>query len=149
MKYRHWIVSVLFFLVSTESLAVKYSPETNFALRCLGCHGPEGLGTEKGGIPNFQDFVGSFSTLESGRKYLMNVPGVVGSSLSDGEIAGVMNYVMHKWGGKSLPETYQPFTADEVKRLRQFDVGDVVAYRREVVKEIEKSGLPVAPYPWP
>ncbi|MDG6774448.1 cytochrome c [Thiomicrorhabdus sp. ZW0627] len=149
MKYRNLIVGMLFLLASGEALAVKYSPETNYALRCSGCHGPAGIGTEKGGIPNFQDFVGSFSTLESGRKYLMNVPGVVGSNLSNSEISEVMNYVMKKWGGESLPKTYQPFTEEEVNKLKQYDVGDVVAYRRKVAKELKEQGLPVAPYPWP
>lgn len=125
------------------------SPQANYVLRCLGCHRPDGAGSPVGGIPDFNNYVASFAETERGREYLMHVPGVVGASLSDNEIAEVMNYIMQRWGGTSLRANFQPFSAEEVARLRQTDVGDVVKYRRIVVAELQAMGLPVADYPWP
>lgn len=125
------------------------SPQANYVLRCLGCHRPDGAGSPAGGIPDFNNYVASFAETERGREYLMHVPGVVGASLSDNEIAEVMNYIMQRWGGTSLRANFQPFSAEEVARLRQTNVGDVVKYRRIVVAELQAMGLPVADYPWP
>ncbi|PZX06096.1 c-type cytochrome [Celeribacter halophilus] len=125
------------------------SPHTNYILRCAGCHGFEGLGTTEGDIPAFPDSVGYIAGTELGRTYMMHVPGVVGSSLNDREIAEVMNYVLDVWGeteGEAPPAT---FTEEEVTRRRVEPVPDVVAYRRLVVDELSAMGVTVADYPWP
>lgn len=121
----------------------------NFILRCAGCHGMEGAGSQAGGIPDFRGYVGAFAHREDGRRYVMHVPGVAGASLSDRQIAEVMNYVMTTWGGPSLPPAYVPFTEAEVAALRAEPVGDVVAYRRKVVEELLGQGIATAGYPWP
>jgi len=36
-----------------------------------------------------------------------------------------------------------------VTERRAVPVGDVVAYRRQVVAELEREGLAIADYPWP
>ncbi|MDH2432347.1 hypothetical protein QCD60_07205 [Pokkaliibacter sp. MBI-7] len=124
--------------------------KNNFILRCTGCHGQDGSGSLAGGIPDFRGFVASFSFTPAGRLYLMHVPGVVSASLDNREIAAVMNYVMHEWGGDSFhARQYTPFTEQEVASLQQQEVKDVVKLRREVVKDLQAQGLPVAPYPWP
>jgi cytochrome c553 len=125
------------------------SARTNYILRCGGCHGMDAMGSENGGIPAFPGYVGSFAQLEEGRTYVMHVPGVVGASLSDAEIAEVMNYVMENWGGESLPADFEPFTETEVTERRAIPIGDVVGYRRIVVEKLTALGLPVAGYPWP
>jgi len=79
----------------------------------------------------------------------MHVPGVVNSSLTNAEIAAVMNYVMQTFGGPSLPADYKPFTVEEVDALRTHPVEDVVAYRRDVVKALSAAGIATAGYPWP
>ena len=122
---------------------------TNYILRCAGCHGFEGGGTPEGGIPAFPDSVGYIAGTELGRTYMMHVPGVVGASLNNGEIAEVMNYVLDVWGetGNGDPAAY--FTEEEVTRRRAEPVPDVVAYRRLVVDELTDMGIAVAEYPWP
>ncbi len=85
----------------------------------------DGSGSEAGGIPDFRNYVGAFAHTEDGRRYLMHVPGVVSASLSDKQIADVMNYVMETWAGSSLPADYRPFTGDEVTTLRAEPVDDV------------------------
>lgn len=124
-------------------------PRTNFILRCVGCHGMDGAGSEKGGIPDFRNYVGAFSRDEAGRTYVMHVPGVVNAGLSDAEIAEVMNYVMTTFGGPSLPDDYRPFDTAEVGRLRAVPVEDVVAFRRELAASLAEQGIATAGYPWP
>ncbi|AJE48048.1 c-type cytochrome [Celeribacter indicus] len=124
------------------------SAYTNYVLRCAGCHGFGGAGSPEGGIPAFPGSVGHIAATERGRTYMMHVPGVVGSSLTDAEIAGVMNYVIDTWGG--APEGgIARFTGEEVTRRRAEAVPDVVAYRRLVVEELDAMGVTVADYPWP
>lgn len=124
-------------------------PRTNFILRCVGCHGLDGAGSEKGGIPDFRNYVGAFSRDEAGRTYVMHVPGVTNAGLSNAEIADVMNYVMKTFGGPSLPDDYRPFDTAEVERLRAVPVKNVVALRRELAAALAKEGIATAGYPWP
>jgi len=126
-----------------------YSAATNYMLRCMGCHGVDGSGTITGGIPDFRNYVGSFAATPMGRAYLLHVPGVIASGLSDEEVAEVLNYIMRRWGGASLPEDFKPFTAQEAADLEKHDIGDVVEYRRQVIAQFRKSNRPIPPYPWP
>ncbi|MDO6458392.1 hypothetical protein Q4494_14975 [Celeribacter halophilus] len=125
------------------------TPYTNFVLRCAGCHGFEGAGTPEGGIPAFPNSVGYIAGTERGRTYMMHVPGVVGASLSDREIAEVMNYILDVWGSIDSAPLAAKFTEAEVTRRRAVEVADVVAYRRLVVDELTEMGVTIAEYPWP
>lgn len=134
--------------VSTAG-AQERSAHANYVLRCAGCHGMEGAGTAEGGIPDFRGYVGAFTHTEAARTYVMHVPGVISASLSDAEIAAVMNYIVEKWGGESVPDPFEPFTSEEVTRLRAVPVEDVVAFRRRVVEDLSAMGIETAGYPWP
>lgn len=125
------------------------SPEVNYMLHCSGCHGLSGVGNPAGGIPPFPGKVGVFSHFAEGRRYVANVPGVVGSSLSAGEIAEVLNYVMDTWAGPSLARAFIPFDEAEVAAYLHDPVADPVVLRREVAKKLEAQGLSVPEYPWP
>ncbi|PZQ49908.1 MAG: cytochrome C [Rhodovulum sulfidophilum] len=117
----------------------------NYILRCAGCHGMEGLGTEIGGVPAFPNSVEFLANDDAGRTYIMHVPGVVGASLDDAEIAEVMNYVVAHWSETPAP----PFTEEEVRRRRAEHVPDVVARRAEIAARLASEGKVLAPYPWP
>ncbi|MGK9231770.1 cytochrome c [Inquilinus limosus] len=121
----------------------------DYMLKCSGCHGADGSGSPERGIPDFRGYVDGFARTEKGRIYVMHVPGVVNSSLSNDRIAAVMNYVIASFGAPATRPGVQPFTPEEVDRLRAAPVPDVVAYRREVVAELAEAGIPVAGYPWP
>lgn len=125
------------------------TPRTNFILRCVGCHGMDGSGSEKGGIPDFRNYVGAFSRDDAGRTYVMHVPGVVNANLTNAEIADVMNYVMKTFGGTSLPDDYHPFDRVEVDQRRANPVKDIVGMRREIAASLAEQGIATAGYPWP
>lgn len=120
-----------------------------YILHCAGCHGMEGAGSAAGGIPDFRGYVAAFSYVPDGRRYVVQVPGVLSTRLDSAATAEVMNYVMRRWGGDSLREDFQPFNAAEVAALRQEPIADVVRFRRELVRDMAARDLPVASYPWP
>ncbi|MCC6983819.1 MAG: hypothetical protein IT535_11155 [Bauldia sp.] len=136
-------------IAATIALAAEREPHVNYILRCAGCHGVEAAGAPNAGIPSFPGLVGVFAGDEDGRTYLFHVPGVVGSSLSNAEIAAVMNYVMARWAGDSLPADFVPFTEDEVAARRAIPVASVVDFRRDIVRRLAESGIVAAEYPWP
>ena len=121
------------------------APRANYVLRCAGCHGMEGLGTETGGIPGFPHSIATLAGDDTGRTYMLHVPGVVGASLDDAEIAAVLNYILERWGDAGAP----PFSAEEVTRRRAEPVADVVALRSQLTARLTAEGKPLAPYPWP
>jgi len=135
--------------VAVPAVAGERLPRTNYILRCSGCHGMDGAGSDIGGIPDFRGYVGGFARHDEGRTYVMHVPGVVNASLTDSEIAGVVNYVMTTYGADSLPAAFVPFTAEEVTRRRALTVMDVVGLRRGVAARLYAEGVPTAGYPWP
>lgn len=122
-----------------------YNATTNYMLRCAGCHGVSGMGTTNAGVPPFPDSVGHIAALDEGRTYMLHVPGVISSSLSNEQIAGVLNYIVDRWSD----EPVEHFTTEEVERRRAADVPDIVAARRVVVDTLLAQGISVAEYPWP
>lgn len=144
---RPLLTALLLAAVLPLAQAGERSAPANYVLRCAGCHGMDGSGLEKAGIPPFPGLVDAFYMDAEGRRYLMHVPGVVASSLSDAEIAAVMNYINRRWGqpGREV----QPFSASEVGQLRGEPVRDLVALRRGIVARLQAQGVAVAAYPWP
>jgi mono/diheme cytochrome c family protein len=129
--------------------AADYSARTNFVLRCSGCHGLEGAGAEKAGVPDFRGFVGAFAGDPDGRLYVARVPGVRNANLDAAATAAVLNYVMQTFGGSSLPAGASPFTAEEVAGYTARPPLDVVALRRGVAARLKAAGIETAAYPWP
>ncbi len=132
-------------LVPGTGCADTAAPRANYVLRCAGCHGMEGLGTEPGGIPGFPGSIATLAGDDAGRTYMLHVPGVVGASLDDAEIADVLNYILERWGEPGVPA----FSAEEVTRRRAEPVADVVALRSRLAARLTAEGKPLAPYPWP
>lgn len=133
------------FLAAGGAFSGELGAKANYLLRCSGCHGTTGAGTVEGGIPPFPGFVGPLVADDAGRTYVMHVPGVVGSSLSDAEIAAVLNYIVDAWSdGRPAP-----FTTAEVVRRRAEPMPDLIAYRRAIVARLARDGVALADYPWP
>ncbi|ODT47712.1 hypothetical protein [Devosia sp. 63-57] len=136
-------------LACAPALGAERSAPVNYVLRCLGCHLQDGTGLPAAGIPDFVGMVGVFTGNEEARRYLLHVPGVINSGLSDNETAALLNYIMDTYAGDSMPDGAAPFTAEEVGVLKAQDVGNVVAYRRRIAAALEAEGYVVADYPWP
>ena len=154
-RRRSGLLSMALFLLAVTTTASAGSapgaipPQHNYTLWCTGCHRPDGAGNPQGGIPDFRDSVGYFTSLPEGRLYLVHVPGVMDSGLAPEDIAAVLNYVIRRWGGRSVPDNYVPFTGTEVENLLETEIHDVVPLRRKLVQQLQQQGISVADYPWP
>ena len=93
--------------------------QSDFVEQCAGCHGVRGSSIPAH-LPELKDRVGWFMCTPESRAYLLRLPNVAHSRLTDNhQLADLMNYVIFVLGGKSAPAGTKPFTAEEVARERQ------------------------------
>ncbi len=105
-----------------------------YQMFCQGCHTPDGSGAKS--VPRLKDHVGRFLQTREGREYLVRVPGSATSALDNGELAGVLNWILDEFAGDSLDTSYKPYSADEVGELRKNPLNEVVLYRAALLGEI-------------
>ncbi len=63
--------------------------------------------------------VSRFLTVEGGRQYLVRVPGVAFSNLSDAEVADLLNWMLERFDKENVPASFNPYGEKEVSRLRE------------------------------
>lgn len=99
--------------------------QSDFIEQCAGCHGVRGT-TVPAHLPEIKDRVGWFMCTPGSRAYLLRLPNVAHSRITDNaQLADLMNYVVFVLGGKSVPAGTKPFTAEEVTHERQFALTSV------------------------
>lgn len=114
----------------------------NWTLNCQGCHRPDGSGTE-GTAPSLAGTVARFLLVPGGREYLARVPGVATSPLSNGDLAEVVNWMLWRFDREHLPAKFQPYTADEMGRLRTAPLRmEASQMRAALLKKADESGTP-------
>lgn len=114
------------------------TPQSDYVEHCSGCHGMQG-NSAPAEIPVLRDRVGYFMCTREGRDYLIRLPNVAYSAISDNqELADMMNFVVFGLGGNSAPKGTKPFTASEVARLRTRALAtqSLIAIRAEVVAKL-------------
>jgi cytochrome c553 len=89
----------------------------HWTLNCQGCHRADGMGTDDT-APSLAGTVAKFLHAPGGREYLGEVPGVATSALGDADLAQVMNWMLYRFDRSHVPANFQPYTADEMARLR-------------------------------
>ena len=109
-------------------------PQSNYLLGCGGCHGENGISNSKL-VPDLHDQVGFYLNLPEGREYLVRLPNVAFSIMSDQELTDVLNFMVFRIGGASVPAHAPPYTLAEVARLRKQPLNEVslVDYRNRLV----------------
>ena len=119
--------------------------QSDYVEHCSGCHGMQG-NSAPAEIPVLRDRVGYFMCTSEGREYLIRLPNVAYSAISDNqELADMMNFVVFGLGGNSAPKTAKPFSAAEVAKLRSRALGtqSLIAARSDVVgKMIGRCAVP-------
>jgi hypothetical protein len=99
--------------------------QSDFIENCAGCHGLRGT-TVPAHLPEIKDRVGWFMCTPESRAYLLRLPNVAHSRITDNaQLADLMNYVVFVLGGKSVPVGTKPFTGSEVAHERQFPLTSV------------------------
>jgi len=109
----------------------------NYQMSCQGRHTPDGSGANA--VPRMRDVVGMFLVTEAGREYLVRVPGSAVSALSDADLAEVLNWIIQEFAGASVTVPFQPYTPQEVGRLRQHPLPEVVQYRAQLLADIASA----------
>ena len=113
---------------------------SNYLQSCGGCHGIQGV-SAIGLVPQLRDRVGWFLCTPNGRDFIVQLPDVAFAGVSDQELADVLNFMVFDLGGASTPKGAKPYSAAEVKQLREntpLRTG-LRARRQAVVSEMVKS----------
>jgi mono/diheme cytochrome c family protein len=119
-------------------------PQRNYLLGCGGCHGENGISNSKL-VPDLFDQVGYYLNIPEGREYLVRLPNVAFSVMSDEELTDMLNFMVFRIGGASAPAHTAPYTVAEVGRLRKQPLNEVslVDYRNHLVETlIGQHGAP-------
>ena len=121
------------------------TPQSDYVEHCSGCHGMQG-NSAPADIPVLRDRVGYFMCTAEGRDYLIRLPNVAYSAITDNqELADMMNFVVFGLGGHSVPTKARPFTASEVAKLRTHALAtdSLIAARAGVVAKLsDKCSVP-------
>lgn len=113
----------------------------DWTLNCQGCHRPDGHGSA-GAAPDIAGTVARFLRVDGGRDYLGRVPGVATSPLSSRDLAEVLNWMLWRFDFADIPANFQPFTAEEIDRLRTRPLrNEASQVRRELLKKIDRTPI--------
>ena len=93
------------------------SPETQWMLNCQGCHRADGRGSGSA-VPTLHGMVSRFLSVPGGREYLIRVPGVATSPLSNASLAVLVNWMFGKFDPDHVPAEFVPYSEQEIASLR-------------------------------
>ncbi len=125
-------------LPELQGLPELTTPQSDYVEHCSGCHGMQG-DSAPAEIPVLRDRVGYFMCTREGRDYLIRLPNIAYSAITDNQqLADMMNFVVFGLGGNSAPKGTRPFSAAEVGRLRTKALAthSLIAVRADVVAKL-------------
>jgi mono/diheme cytochrome c family protein len=114
-----------------------YEPAVNFQLNCMGCHLADGSG-EPGRVPSLRRSLVLLSSRPAGRDYIIRVPGVAQSPLSNEEIATLLNWMARNLSDLKLPPDFVGYSAAEVGRSRSHPLTRVGETRARLLRAAAK-----------
>jgi mono/diheme cytochrome c family protein len=127
---------------NAESKPITSSVRSLYVVHCAGCHGTDGAGAPTAYVPDVRR-LGNFLRVDGGRAFVISVPGVMGSALTDQQVADVVNWLLATMAKASVPEGHRPFDAAEVQRARAVPLVDVAAARRRLVSQARERGVTI------
>jgi hypothetical protein len=116
------------------------APIQLYVMNCWGCHKPGGEGIP-GTVPRLRDTVGNFLRVPGGREYLIEVPGVAGSALSNAQVAQVLNWLLITFSKNQLPSDFKPYTEAEVAEYRPHELNNIQTVRADLVAKLSAQGI--------
>lgn len=133
-------IALLMVMLAANHLqaASSYSAAVNYQLQCMGCHGADGAG-ESGRVPSLRRTMVRFSMLGEGREFVLRVPGVAQSSLTDEQTATLLNWIARNLSDLPLPSNYVDYTAAEVGRFRHRPLAAVRIFRERLSKTLGEN----------
>lgn len=120
-------------LLAGANVAWGYQPIVNYQLRCMGCHLADGSG-QLGRVPSFRRSLVLFSASPEGRDYVVRVPGVAQSPLSDADTASLLNWMAKNLSDLEAPRGFADYSAAEIHAMRSRPLVQVSAVRARLWK---------------
>src|ERR1700685_2429774 len=142
MKPRAIVLLILALSIASAALAGGSPPAELYTLNCWGCHKPRAEGIP-GTVPRLADSMADFLYVPGGREYLVEVPGVAASALSDAEIAEVLNWLLFTFNKAETPAVFTPYTAAEIAKYRPHQLIQITEIRDALVKRLKAKGIVV------
>lgn len=131
-----------------QGLAAIGDPElarADYVEHCAGCHGVQGI-SAPAKLPELRGRVGYMMCTPDTRAYLLRLPNIAKSRLSDNQqLADMLNFMIFGIGGQSVLPGTRPFTATEVEYERKFALTSaslVKERKRHVETAIHECGAP-------
>jgi mono/diheme cytochrome c family protein len=115
------------------NLAQGYQPLVNYQVNCMGCHLADGSGLA-GRVPSLRRTLVLFSASRDGRDYIVRVPGVAQSPLSDEDTAALLNWMARNLSDLPVPRDFADYSAAEVQPLRHRPLVKVKAERAQLLR---------------
>jgi hypothetical protein len=111
---------------------------SDYVENCGGCHGVQGV-SAPAKLPQLRDRVGYFMCTPEARAYLIRLPNVAHSRITDNQqLADLVNFVVFGLGGASTPPDARPFNAEEVAHERQFALSST-SLKAERARHVEAA----------
>jgi mono/diheme cytochrome c family protein len=104
-------------LAAASASAFAHDAQTNYILHCQGCHTADGSGLD-GKVPSLRSTLVPFARTAEGRKFLVQVPGVAQSTLTNAETAAVLNWMLRNLADDKQIAGIGVFTEKEVADYR-------------------------------
>jgi hypothetical protein len=127
------VACTLAFALSLWTTSPAYEPPTNYTLQCMGCHTPDGAGVADR-VPSIRDTLLPFAGMAEGRRFLVQVPGSAQSTLTNAELAELLNWMIRTLSTTKPPESFVPFTEGEVAKYRAQTLVEVRATRERLLR---------------
>lgn len=122
---------------AATNAAEAYQPLVNYQLQCMGCHLADGSG-QPGRVPSMRRSLVLFSGSAEGRDYVIRVPGVSQSPLSDEDTAALLNWMARNLSDLKLPPGFADYSAAEVRSVRNRPLVRVKALRARLMSAAAK-----------
>jgi hypothetical protein len=115
------------------------APQAAYQLHCMGCHGAGGSG-DATRVPSVNQAMLRFARTAEGRNYLVRVPGIATSPLSDADLTALLNWMLEDFGAPGAPGALGAappirFSVAEVSQARRKPLADVAAARLRVLAQ--------------
>jgi hypothetical protein len=117
-----------------------------YVLHCSGCHVRDGSGSTEGQIPRLAGQIGHFMKLPEGRRFVLQIPGVMNSGLGNEEVEELLNWMVPHFAGASLDGDFVPYAVGEIEAARATRPADIFAARRGIVADLRQLGVTLQDY---
>jgi len=129
---------VAFLTIALTSAAITnaawgYEPMVNFQLHCMGCHLADGSG-QSGRVPSLRRSLVLLSRSLEGREYLIRVPGVAQSPLSNEDTATLLNWMARNLSDLKVTADFTDYSPAEIQRSRNRPFAKVKAIRARLMR---------------